>query len=50
MGTNSYQRQTRGTAAVEYRGKSSLPFLKIDKGLEDEAKRVQLLKPMPELC
>ncbi len=26
-----------------------VPFLKIDKGLEDEANGVQLLKPMPEL-
>ncbi len=26
-----------------------LPFIKIDKGLEDEADSVQLMKPMPEL-
>lgn len=26
-----------------------LPFIKIDKGLEDEANGVQLMKPMPEL-
>lgn len=26
-----------------------VPFLKIDKGLEDEAQGVQMLKPMPEL-
>ncbi len=26
-----------------------VPFIKIDKGLEDEAKGVQLMKPMPEL-
>src|SRR4029453_12816882 len=26
-----------------------VPFVKIDKGLEDEAKGVQLMKPMPEL-
>ena len=26
-----------------------MPFIKIDKGLEDEANGVQLMKPMPEL-
>jgi len=26
-----------------------VPFLKVDKGLEDEAEGVQLMKPMPEL-
>jgi fructose-bisphosphate aldolase class I len=26
-----------------------VPFIKIDKGLDDEAKGVQLMKPMPEL-
>jgi fructose-bisphosphate aldolase class I len=26
-----------------------VPFIKIDKGLEDEANGVQLMKPMPEL-
>jgi fructose-bisphosphate aldolase, class I len=30
-------------------GKGVVPFIKIDKGLEDEADGVQLLKPMPEL-
>ncbi len=29
--------------------KEIVPFLKIDKGLEDEANGVQLMKPMPEL-
>ncbi len=29
--------------------KSVIPFIKIDKGLEDEANGVQLMKPMPEL-
>jgi fructose-bisphosphate aldolase class I len=29
--------------------KGVVPFLKIDKGLEDEADGVQLMKPMPEL-
>ena len=26
-----------------------VPFIKIDKGLEDEANGVQMMKPMPEL-
>jgi len=30
-------------------GKGVVPFIKIDKGLEDEANGVQLLKPMPTL-
>ncbi|MEO6093594.1 MAG: fructose bisphosphate aldolase [Novosphingobium sp.] len=29
--------------------KGVVPFIKIDKGLEDEAKGVQLMKPMPDL-
>ena len=29
--------------------KGVVPFIKIDKGLEDEAQGVQLMKPMPEL-
>ena len=31
------------------RGRGVVPFIKIDKGLEDEANGVQLMKPMPEL-
>jgi fructose-bisphosphate aldolase class I len=34
------------TALIE---KGVVPFIKIDKGLEDEANGVQLMKPMPEL-
>ncbi len=34
------------TALIE---KGVVPFIKIDKGLEDEAHGVQLMKPMPEL-
>ena len=34
------------TALIE---KGIVPFIKIDKGLEDEANGVQLMKPMPEL-
>ena len=40
-----------GTPAAEYlwRERGVVPFLKIDKGLEDEADGVQLMKPMPGL-
>ncbi len=31
------------------KGRGVVPFIKIDKGLEDEAEGVQLMKPMPEL-
>ncbi len=31
------------------RGRGVVPFIKIDKGLEEEANGVQLMKPMPEL-
>ena len=31
------------------RGRGVVPFIKIDKGLEDEANGVQLMRPMPEL-
>jgi fructose-bisphosphate aldolase class I len=34
------------TALIE---KGVVPFIKVDKGLEDEANGVQLMKPMPEL-
>lgn len=34
------------TALIE---RGVVPFIKIDKGLEDEANGVQLMKPMPEL-
>ncbi len=30
-------------------GRGVVPFLKVDKGLEDEADGVQMMKPMPEL-
>jgi fructose-bisphosphate aldolase, class I len=30
-------------------GRGVVPFIKIDKGLEDEAEGVQMMKPMPEL-
>ena len=44
-------RQISGMDTAEYlwSKKSVVPFLKIDKGLADEADNVQLMKPMPEL-
>ena len=39
----------RGTADYLWSVKQVVPFLKVDKGLADEAKGVQLMKPMPEL-
>jgi fructose-bisphosphate aldolase class I len=44
-------RQIAGMDTAEYlwSKKSVVPFLKIDKGLADEADNVQLMKPMPEL-
>ena len=49
--------RTRWTAEIEGRGsadylwtvKSVVPFLKVDKGLADEADGVQLMKPIPDL-
>jgi fructose-bisphosphate aldolase class I len=37
------------TAAYLWNVKKVVPFLKVDKGLADEADGVQLMKPMPEL-
>ncbi|KEJ87987.1 fructose bisphosphate aldolase [Sulfitobacter donghicola] len=37
------------TAQVLWDDRGVVPFLKIDKGLADEANGVQMLKPMPEL-
>lgn len=44
-------RQVAGQETADYlwNKKGVIPFLKIDKGLEDEANGVQLMKPMPEL-
>ncbi len=39
----------RGTADYLWNEKQVVPFLKVDKGLEDEANGVQLMKAMPEL-
>ncbi|MGJ8596617.1 fructose bisphosphate aldolase [Sulfitobacter sp.] len=37
------------TAQALWEDRGVVPFLKIDKGLDDEADGVQMLKPMPEL-
>lgn len=39
----------RGTADYLWNVKNVVPFLKVDKGLADEAQGVQLMKPMPDL-
>jgi fructose-bisphosphate aldolase, class I len=41
--------QGQPTAAYLWKVKRVVPFLKIDKGLIDEADGVQLMKPMPQL-
>jgi len=38
------------TAVYLWGQRGVVPFLKVDKGLEDEADGVQLMKPMPELA
>ena len=45
------ERQIEGLGSAEYlwQRKGVVPFLKVDKGLADEADGVQLMKPMPEL-
>lgn len=44
-------RQVRGKGSAEYlwEDKQVVPFLKVDKGLADEADGVQVMKPMPDL-
>jgi fructose-bisphosphate aldolase class I len=44
-------RQVEGMGSAEYlwNKKSVVPFIKVDKGLTDEANGVQLMKPIPEL-
>ena len=41
--------QGQSTASYLWDVKNVVPFLKVDKGLADEADGVQLMKPMPEL-
>ncbi|NRA71945.1 MAG: fructose bisphosphate aldolase [Gammaproteobacteria bacterium] len=48
---NTMDREVEGKSTAEYLWsvKQVVPFLKVDKGLSDEANGVQLLKPMPQL-
>ena len=48
---NTLDREFNGKPAAQYlwEDKQVVPFLKVDKGLADEANGVQLMKPMPEL-
>ncbi len=45
------EREVDGLGSAEYlwQRKHIVPFLKVDKGLADEADAVQLMKPMPDL-
>lgn len=48
---NTMDREIEGRATAEYlwEVKNVVPFLKVDKGLAEEANGVQVMKPMPEL-
>lgn len=48
---NTMDRQVEGQGTAEYlwSAKQVVPFLKVDKGLVDEADGVQVMKPMPGL-
>ena len=48
---NTLDRQIDNKNAADYlwEEKQVVPFLKVDKGLADEADGVQIMKPMPEL-
>ena len=48
---NTLDRDIEGRSSADYlwNVKRVVPFLKVDKGLADEAHGVQLMKPMPEL-
>ena len=48
-GTMDRDIEGQGSADYLWKTKGVIPFLKIDKGLADEANGVQLMKPMPEL-
>ena len=55
LGAILFERTMRGevdgkpTAAALWEDRGIVPFLKIDKGLEDKANDVQIMKPMPGL-
>ncbi|MEM7405454.1 MAG: fructose bisphosphate aldolase [Pseudomonadota bacterium] len=48
---NTMDRDIAGKATADYlwQDKQVVPFLKVDKGLADEADGVQIMKPMPDL-
>jgi fructose-bisphosphate aldolase, class I len=48
---NTMDRNIQGKSTADYlwNVKNVAPFLKVDKGLEDEADGVQMMKPMPQL-
>jgi fructose-bisphosphate aldolase class I len=48
---NTMDREVEGKATADYlwQVKGVVPFLKVDKGLADEADGVQVMKPMPDL-
>lgn len=48
---NTLDRNIEGKSSAHYlwQEKQVVPFLKVDKGLADEANGVQMMKPMPEL-
>ena len=48
---NTMDREIQGMGSAEFlwQEKQVVPFLKVDKGLADEADGVQVMKPMPEL-
>jgi fructose-bisphosphate aldolase class I len=48
-GTMDREIEGRGSADYLWNVKNVVPFLKVDKGLLDEADGVQLMKPMPDL-
>ncbi|MEQ9568125.1 MAG: class I fructose-bisphosphate aldolase, partial [Pseudomonadales bacterium] len=49
---NTLDRDIEGQSSASYlwEQKNIVPFLKVDKGLMDEADNVQLMKPMPDLA
>lgn len=49
---NTLDRDIEGINSAKYlwERKNVVPFLKVDKGLADEAEGVQVMKPMPELA
>ena len=48
-GTMDRQIEGMGSAEYLWTKKKVVPFLKVDKGLEDEVRGVQVMKPMPDL-